>query len=459
MIRGLFIVLNFFVVWIVALIAGVPSATTSAPTNVQKGESFTVNVKIDPNGVEDFLRYSMTIPAGWTAEKISEDGSSYMFENQTVKFLWSRVGQRDELNVSFKLTPPADAEGTFEFPAKVSHSVNNLPSHVPLDPMKVVVGNAGAQNSGYVPETNDSTANPSVNVQVTRNVPTNEVTGEFLVDVYITKGELGSFIKLQDSLPAGFTAQPVTKDGGDWSFENGIVRVQWYSPNKATPTLHVQYKVIVSPDMSGRYTINGHVSYVENMDNKLIPIGPSNVQLKENPALVDNTNNDNNGNDGNNGNKTPDPLANNNGNDANNDNKTPDPLANNNGNDGNNDNKTPDPLANNNGNDGNNGNMQQDPQVNKTPGVSFSIQVAAMVRRVPVSYYENTYGLNTVNAEQVEGLNKYTTGSFTTYQDARNSRETVRGKGVEGPFVVAYSSGKRITVQEALMITSQKWIR
>jgi hypothetical protein len=82
-----------------------------------------------------------------------------------------------------------------------------------------------------------------------------------------------------------------------------------------------------------------------------------------------------------------------------------------------------------------------------------------MVRRVPTSYYESTYSLGTVNAEQLDGLNKYTTGSFTTYQDARNNRETVKGKGVAGPFVVAYNNGKRITVQEALMITSQVWIR
>lgn len=452
MIRGLIIALNFFVAWFVAMLAGTPSATVSAPDKVQKGESFTVNVKIDPNGVEDFLRFSMVLPEGWTAEKVAEDGSTYMFEKQTVKFLWSRVGQRSELNVSFKITPPADAEGTFEFPCKLSHSVDNLPSHIQLDPMKVIVGNGGTPTNGnYVPETNDSTASPAANVTVSRTVPTEPVNGEFLVDVTINKGELNSFIKLQDSLPAGFTAQPVTKDGGDWSFENGVIRVQWYNPNKTASTLHVQYKVIVSPDVSGRYTINGHVSYVENMQNKLINIAPSEVVLKENPALVtnnnDNSNKTTNGDNTNSGNKTQDPVTNDNTQNTNTQN------TNTNTQNTNQNNQTQDPVTQ------NNTDVKQDANVNKTPGVTYSVQVAAMMRRVSTSYYESTYGLGKVNAEQIDGLNKYTTGSFTTYQDARNSRETVRAKGVEAPFVVAYSGGKRITVQEALMITSQKWIQ
>jgi len=447
MIRVLIIALNFFIAWIISVIAGVPSATVTAPSTIQKGESFTVTVKINPNGVEEFLRYSMTLPEGWTAEKIEEDGSTYMMEKQVVKFLWSRVGVRSELNVSFKVTPPANVEGTFELPCKLSHSVNNLPSHIELTPLKIVIGNPAAQNNAsYLPEKTDSTSNPSAQVNVTRVVPTEPVNGEFLVDVTIQKADLTSFIKLQDSLPAGFSAQPITKDGGDWSFENGVIKVQWYNPVKTNPTLHVQYKVIVSPDITGTFSIKGHVSYVENMGNKLLTIAPATIQLKENAALANNDKTNNNTD------KTQsDPVVTN---EQTNTNKTQnDPIVTN-------DETTKtgsDPVVTNDQNT--NTTITQDPQTNKTTGVTFAIQIAAMQRLVPVTYYKNTFGLAVVSAEQVNGLNKYTTGSFSTYQDARNGRETVKSKGVQGPFVVAYSNGKRITVQEALMITSQKWIR
>lgn len=432
MVRALIIALNFFVAWIVSMLAGTPSATVTAPEKIKKGEAFTVTVKISPNGEEKFLRFAMTLPSGWLAEKIEDDGASFRMEDQKVKFIWSRVGKRDEVNISFKLIPPPEAEGTFEFPCTLSHSVNNLPSNIQLNPLKVIVGTEGTPVGNYVPETQDSTGTPPANVTVSRIVPTDAVTGEFMVDVTINKGELGSYIKLQDTLPDGFVAKPVSNDGGQWSFEDGIVRIEWYSPNKATSSLHVQYKVIVSPDVSGRYNINGHVSYVENMGNKLITIPSANVEMKPDPALAlkDDTKDQDPGNTGKQGSDTAKGS------------QTQDPVVV----------KKDDPKQQDPG-------TKQDPLVSKTPGVAYTVQVAAMRRMVPTSYYENTYSLGSVNAEQVDGLNKYTTGSFTTYQDARNSRENVRSKGVEGPFVVAYSSGKRITVQEALMITSQKWIR
>ena len=64
-----------------------------------------------------------------------------------------------------------------------------------------------------------------------------------------------------------------------------------------------------------------------------------------------------------------------------------------------------------------------------------------------------------VNTEMAEGYTKYTVGSHNDYKEARDAREDMRNKGVAGPFVTAYNTGKRITVQEALMITSQKWYR
>jgi hypothetical protein len=61
--------------------------------------------------------------------------------------------------------------------------------------------------------------------------------------------------------------------------------------------------------------------------------------------------------------------------------------------------------------------------------------------------------------EMIDGFTKYTVGHFNEYKATRDHREDLRSKGVAGPFVVAYNGGKRITVQEALMITHQQWYK
>ena len=57
------------------------------------------------------------------------------------------------------------------------------------------------------------------------------------------------------------------------------------------------------------------------------------------------------------------------------------------------------------------------------------------------------------------GFRKYVVGSHDEYKAARDARETFKPKGVVAPFVTAYNRGRRITVQEALMVSSQKWYR
>ena len=58
-----------------------------------------------------------------------------------------------------------------------------------------------------------------------------------------------------------------------------------------------------------------------------------------------------------------------------------------------------------------------------------------------------------------EGLDKFMVGNFSEYKDARSHREVIKQKGCSTAFVVAYNGAKRITVQEALMITNQKWFK
>ncbi len=409
MIRPLIIVVNLIIVMIIKLFVGSPTAEAKAPSSVKAGEAFLVEVTIQTNGETDFMRYSMDFPVGWTVEKVEAAGSSFKFDKQAAKFLWSRVGDQKEIKISFNVTPPADASGDYSFNNKLSHTVDNLPSNIELTPLKVnvvpVAGNTITDANKVAP---DSTAKPIAAVNIERGVPSDEVSDVFLVDLTIHKEDLTSFGKIEDTLPAGFTAKLVKADGGEFKFENGVVKFSWFVL-PAKHDLNVQYRVSIDPNLQGNQTISGHFSYVENETGKIVAVPASIIRIKTKEVVVNNT-------------TDPNTVI-----------KT----------------NNPDTTT------------QITTQVNtNTSGVNFSVQIAAMTRIVPVSYYKNTYHISeTINTEQDNGLNKYTVGSFPAYQAARDHREEIKGKGVSDAFVTAHNSGKRITIQEALMITSQKWVR
>lgn len=448
MIRPLIIVVNLLIVAVLKLFVASPSAEVKAPSSVKAGEAFLVEVTIATNGETDFMRYSMEFPQGWLVEKVETAGSTFKYEKQTVKFLWSRVGEVKELKISYRVTPPATASGEFIMNCKLAHTVDNLPANIQLPPMIVNVTPASGSVEKVVA---DSTAKPPVTIRIERTVPTEEVTDVFVVSLTINKDDLISFGKVEDTLPAGFSAVLVKADGADFKFENGVAKFSWFVM-PAKHVLNVQYRVMVEPGIGGDKTIGGHFSYVENEAGKLLAIAPSTVHIKqpvvtkeepivtkeepivtkeepvvtkEEPVVTK---------------EEPvvtkeEPVV-----------TKEEPVV-----------TKEEPVV-----------TKEEPVVTKeapvaaggAAGVTYSVQIAAFARLIPVSYFAETFKLSAlVNMEQHNGLNKYTTGSFSSYQAARDNRNQVRTTGISDAFVIAYNNGKRITVQEALMITNQKWIQ
>jgi hypothetical protein len=93
-------------------------------------------------------------------------------------------------------------------------------------------------------------------------------------------------------------------------------------------------------------------------------------------------------------------------------------------------------------------------------GLVFKVQVCATHRTVDANYIKTNYKLpEEVMQEMHEGWFKYTVGGYAKYIEARNKREDLVSYNLPGPFVTAYNNGNRITVQEALMIDKQQWVK
>ena len=92
--------------------------------------------------------------------------------------------------------------------------------------------------------------------------------------------------------------------------------------------------------------------------------------------------------------------------------------------------------------------------------IAFRVQVLATRNEVSTRAVQRTYAFpGELRLEQHENWFKYTTGYHTTYRSARDNRVELRqNHAFPGPFVAAYKDGRRITVQEALLVTKQNWI-
>ncbi|MEM9053081.1 MAG: hypothetical protein AAGC47_13595, partial [Bacteroidota bacterium] len=93
-------------------------------------------------------------------------------------------------------------------------------------------------------------------------------------------------------------------------------------------------------------------------------------------------------------------------------------------------------------------------------GVYYRVQISAGRSNVKKSDFEKLYTFNEgYNLENHEGWFKYTTGYHQVYKSARDDRQRISAKYDKflGPFVTAYNDGERISVQEALMVSAQKW--
>lgn len=94
--------------------------------------------------------------------------------------------------------------------------------------------------------------------------------------------------------------------------------------------------------------------------------------------------------------------------------------------------------------------------------VSYRVQVAASHK--PLKNSKTFFAKRNINekvtSEKIDTWYKYTITSHDTYVNARNQRNKIwEQTPIKGAFVVAYNGQKRITVQEALMLTNQKWVK
>ncbi len=301
--------------------------------------------------------------------------------------------------------------------------------------------------------------------------------GSFMVDIVINKGGASGFAKIMETLPVGFVAEEVDAFGGIFSFQDNKVKILWMTM-PASKEIKVKYKITAAAAVNGKHTIEGFFSYLKESDgtNKKIAFSNSTISVvdeitEEQVAVVEtkpeNTNT-----------TTTKPAEENTVKPAKTETKTTTAQTV----------KTKEPKKENTTasvkviekgepktekkttstkkqTTPNNTTASATPQdfgsSNPNQNLYYSVQICATKKQVDVSYFVKNNSINEkIYTMMHEGWHKYVVGEFSEYKGARDHREEVKTQNkVVGPFVTAYNKGSRITVQEALMISGQKWIQ
>jgi hypothetical protein len=122
-----------------------------------------------------------------------------------------------------------------------------------------------------------------VTVQV--DVPTEVIAGtEFEVRLNIQKGDLESFSRLQQALPAGLTAVSSQSSNADFTFEEKRVRLIWLRLPRQDE-FSVVYKIKVDERLKGTFDIKGKFSYIEQNERKSVSMESAPIVILPSPNI------------------------------------------------------------------------------------------------------------------------------------------------------------------------------
>ena len=468
MVKLVITLFNILVFLALQIFPGDVSVKLDVPSDVQAGTEFEVKVTLNKGDLSGFSRFQQNIPAGLIATAGTSSNADFSFSEKRVRLIWLRVPENDQVSVSYKVKVDERLKGTFMLTGKFSYIENNERKSVDIEPVSINILPSSTVDPSLIVDISDfekmtmpgtGTVVDNVSVACIRQKPFPGSQGDYVVNVLVSKNLTRQFAKIEEEVPAGYTAVAMDPKDAIFTFKDQKVKFLWMNlPSE--PYFTVSYRLI--PKNQAKLpepTIKGAFSYLVDDQSvsvdiferelNMAAITPENAEEMIAQAMAQPEPEKTTG--------TPDQIL-----ADNNSSNSPDtPVV-----------KTPDetlakaefkPVTN------KNREKSQNPKPNvKNTGVStltsdngvyYRIQLAAGHQPVNVNRYFGKLKLEQkVQQENHNGWKKYSVGAFSVYKEARDYRVHIwNTTPVKDAFITAYNNGQRITVQEALMITSQQW--
>ncbi|MCU0359975.1 MAG: SPOR domain-containing protein [Bacteroidia bacterium] len=431
MIYQLLVLFNSILFFLVPVFApnGDPKITTNIPSTMVIDQEAVLEIKISKSQITGFATFQMDLPEGFIPREIENAEATCSINEGQIIWTWTTLPEEEEFSISIGITPNASALGKKTLGASLYYIENNEKRSTDLTPLQITVLKEGetepalssTENPGNGISPVESHSEPAGLVEVLKTLVDGNTADEKKIDITIKKGITKGFARYSDNLEEGFTAKAVKTDGSSFSIADGKIKFVWVTvPEKEE--LNVSY-ILVRKSTMAELLLKGEYSYLEHNQSKkaVAPEQTIRFSTSNTPTLVNSTDN-----------KAPKKTTSTENTDLKEKQTT----------------EVQSQLE------------KQSKQQQQT--TRFAIQVGAFTnQKVSAQTLKRKFKLTqNLRSEYQEGYSKFMFGAYDEYKSARAQREkAVSDNGVKSAFVVAYNNGKRITVQEALMIVNQKWFK
>jgi hypothetical protein len=421
------------------------------PATVTAGDEFQVTVTLNKGKLESFSRLLQDLPAGLKATSINSSNADFTFKDNKIRLIWLKLPEGDSIKVTYTIKVDQRLKGTFNLSGRFSYIQNNERQTVEAAPVAILINPNPNIDPKLIVDIKDfkGLVVPEIiptglaPVACIREVPepTGDADNSYVVNMLVYKENAQKFAKIEESVPSNFTAIKIDSKDGIFVFKDGMAKFLWMSLPSA-PYFIVSYRLVPNPGVTTPPTLTGKFSYVEDektivkdiiqKDVKLASLSADDIrkminELTAAPALLiaqkDTVKTD-----------TTKLIAQQTV-------KTEKQKKN---------------WLQRRTETTNLANMLEPEE-----GVYFRVQIAAGHKPVNIRRYFRKFKIaDEIRTEEHEGWVKYSIGSYPEYRQARDYRVHIWNTTlIADAFVSAYNSGARITVQEALMITNQKWYK
>ncbi len=513
MIKNFLLLFNLIVLLVFNVIVTIDlTVTPNIPAQVEAGTEFTFELKIFKGNISGFAKVQQDLPEGFTATEMDSKGASFTFSENKVKLIWMSLPAEEEFMVTFKVSVAPGISGEKIVGGKFSYLENNERKSYDIPQKTIMVGSgATAQTQTQEQPQTQTSEQPQTQTQeqpqtqtqeqaqtqtqeqpqtqtqeqqpqeqarmaetqttqaqsASGNVRTVTQDGDkYKVEITLQNTGITGFAKAQDILPAGVRAEEGTTNNAVFSFVSGKAKFVWMSlPNEKE--IKISYNLFLDGTSADELkNINGEFSYLENNETKKVPIitagAEATAQTQTQQQTETQTETQTQTDAEAQAKKDAEAKAQRDAElraqyakeeqERKNEQAKKDAEAN--------------ATAQKEKKKEKKSSGSSGTALTNTPsasnGVNYRVQVCAGHQSVKSNHFESAYKFTEeqIFTENHEGWIKYTIGAFGEYKSARDRREQVTtGYTFPGPFVAAYNNGARITVQEALMITRQRWVQ